>query len=734
MHTAPAVARRAPRRILLLIIAALLAFPPALFAPATAAAAASTVSVQAADTAGSDYAPPGQGSLPRFDPAPCDFPETPSLTQGLLLECGWLTVPEEHSNPSGPTIQLAVAIIRSQVENPDPIPVVFLQGGPGGSTIDLYLQLIPLNPRLSQLNRDIILFDQRGTLYARPSLFCEETYQLGIDLLNVDLPDEEYDAMYLDALRACRRRLAAEGVNLSAFDSFENAADVDALRRALGYDQVHLYGVSYGTLLALHVLRDYPEGLASVTIDSVVPPQINSIPDQPRVINRGLEALFAACAADAACSRAYPNLRDVFYQQVDKLNENPVSIRVTDYADGRQYPALLDGDTVLYLVIQMLYSTDLIPLIPRAIYQVRAGEYRVVETILSNVVFDRSMSYGMFYSVWCAEEADFDPADVVLEGLPPQLYDEERNSAALFIEACELWDVEPLGDAADAVVTGSVPALVLSGEFDPVTPPEYAEMAAQSLDNAYVYVVPRGGHAQVASGECQDSIFIQFLNDPNRPPDASCLEEEQIVFSTPGALVVMPKAIDLLNPQGTNLLMLALYALALLFLLTAVVVYPVVWLVRLLQRPAAPSAAPPAPYAPANYGAPAAAYAAPVPVQTAAPRRKPFLYRLSPWLAALAAILLLVFILVVYGIAVQMALANDNRILFGLPGSARPLFLLPLLVAVSVLLMWAGAFIAWTRRAGSVWGRLYLSLLALAGVVCVAALVWFGALQALFLG
>lgn len=682
------------------------------------AGAAPTGAVPAASAA-----PAFQGDVPRFEPGACSFPDTPMLAQGLNLECGTLFVPEEHGTPNGETIELSVAIIRSAAADPDPVPVVMLQGGPGGSTIDLYLQLIPLNERLSSLNRDIILFDQRGTKYTEPSLFCEETYQLGIDLLNVDIPDEEADQRYQEALQACRDRLAAEGANLSAYDSLENAADVDALRRALGYEQVHLYGVSYGTMLAQHVLRNFPEGLASVTLDSVVALQTNSVADQPRVLNRGLEMLFEGCAADTACSRAFPNLREEFYALVDRLNENSASIQVTNYETGEVLPALLDGDTMIYVVIQMLYSTDLIPLIPRAIYQVRAGNYDVMETMLSNVAFDTSINYGMYYSVFCAEEVDFDPAQVTHEGLPPQLEALEGDSPREFLETCAAWDVEPLPAEAGQPVQSDVPVLVLSGAFDPVTPPEYGAQAAASLSNAYEYVFPMGGHGAVTSGVCQENIFIQFLNEPNQAPDASCIGEMAVRFNTPGALVDMPRVIDLLNPQGTNLVMLGLYLVGLLFLLTALVVYPIVWLVRVLRGNNRP--------APADPTAVVDPYAS---LRPSEPAARPLLYRLAPWLAALTAIFLTAFIVILYVVAFQMAFANDNRILFGLPGTARPLFILPLLAIFFLLLMLFAAVLAWARGAGSVWGKLYLSLLTLAGNACVAVLMYFGAVQALFLG
>jgi hypothetical protein len=201
----------------------------------------------------------------------------------------------------------------------------------------------------------------------------------------------------------------------------------------------------------------------------------------------------------------------------------------------------------------------------------------------------------------------------------------------------------------------------------------------------------------------------------------------EMTFSTPGALVVMPKVISLLNPQGNDLVMIILYALGVLFLLSALLVYPIVWLVRKLSGPK-PASASVVPSATASDGT-----FFPLESASSVPARKPLLYRLGPWIAAITGIMLAVFIAVVFAVALQMALANDNRVLFGLPGSARPLFVLPLLALIAAVLMLAAAVVAWARRAGSIWGRLYFSLLALSALVAVAVLFYLGAVQALFL-
>ncbi len=671
----------------------------------------------------------GDGS---FQPAACSFIDLPAnLLSSLNLQCGWLTVPEKHANPNGPTIQLGVAIIKSGAPASGNLPLVMLQGGPGGSTIETYLQLIPLDPRLKNLNRDIILFDQRGTKYSKPSLFCQEYYDETIRQLNLDITKTASNQQAQQALQACHNRFVSEGIDLSAFNSLENAADVNSLVKALGYQQVNLYGVSYGTLLALHVMRQFPDILRTVTIDSVVPPQTNFIIQAPQSENRSLDAVFTSCASHPACSQTYPNLKQVFYNLVDQLNQNKIHITLTDFKTGKTYPALVDGDTFINVVVQMLYQTDLVPMIPRFIYDVRAGNYATLERILSLVVFDKSVNYGMYFSVLCAEDADFTPQQYNLSGLPKELVQAEQDSATEFLKTCGFWNVNQLSPAVDAPVTSSIPTLVLSGAFDPVTPPAYAQEAASTLSNSYFFEFPIGGHGEVTSGTCQDSIFIQFLNNPQQKPDATCINQQQMVFSTPATLVHFPVLLSLLNLQGPIVVQLAIYAVALLFLLTAFLVYPIAWLIRVLRRrPAAPVYSP----TPALSGAEMPVEPAGSATQPVRTRPHPWLYRLGPWLAVLTGALLLAFIAIVYVVGLSLALANDNRILFGLPASSRPLFFMPLAAIVTVLLMLIGAVLAWMHRSGSAGGRIYFTLLSLAGVTCLVILGLWGAITALFPG
>lgn len=673
--------------------------------------------------------------MPGFEPAACMFTLPAGAEEGKNVLCGYVSVPEEHSKPDGKRIRLAVVIYKSQDPNRQPDPLFIAQGGPGGSTIDTYAEPIFDSGLLT--NRDIVLFDQRGTLKSDPVLYCDEYDKLTADLIEKDLPYEEYEPLEQQAVQACRQRLVDKGIDLSAYDSLQNAADVEAVRQALGYDQINLYGVSYGTLLALHTLRQHPENLRSVIMDGVVPPQVNFNLLGAQTENRAFTRLFEACRQDPACNSKYPDLEKVFFDLVDQLDAKPALVKMTDSETGAVYnQAVIDGETFLSGIFQMLYAGELIPALPRMIYDARDGYFDVFARILSIFVFDRSMSYGMYYSVICAEDADFDPADQPLDGVRPYIVTMEKRSLASLLKTCQTWNVEPLGPAADQPVTSDVPVLLLSGYFDPVTPADFAEQAATTLKQSYSYVFPDGGHGQMLGEDCANSMILSFLDDPSRPPEAACLQDERgPVFYTPATIIDLPALLPLLNLDPMATIQFGLLFGCMLLLGSSYLVYPIAWLVGKASKP---RPIPSTTYVTSGSTATSTSEEwrtgtsiselsglhpsepAPAPKKPAAPR----LVRAFSWMAALASLLLAIFLIAFVAIAFSMALDNDSRLFYGMGSETRPLFFLPPLFALLTLGMLVAIVQAWSRRNGSVSRRLYNTLLVLAALV---ATIIFGA-------
>jgi pimeloyl-ACP methyl ester carboxylesterase len=461
--------------------------------------------------------------VPRFEKEDCWFKEPASAE----VECGYLIVPEDHAQPAGPTLKLAVARFRSDSGQPAPDPIVYLEGGPGGSPLR---SLVPqFDAYLSGLlkKRDLILFDQRGTGYSQPALDCPESRQQALDALPQNLTAAQSEDLSNQALLACHARLVKEGVNLAVFNSAQNAADIASLIEALGLEQVNLYGISYGTRLALTAMRDVPQGIRSVVIDSVFPPQVDLISQLPANGARAFEALFTACTADRACAAAFPDLKPEFFKLVDRLNTTPITMTITLHS-GEQKAALINGDGLIGLVFHALYSTPIIPSIPRLIFDLRDGHYALAAGLQAELLaaLDK-VSSGMQLSVQCSEEVPFDHS-ANLEAALKQYPQYGALAAKGQFAFCSAWGV-PTADAQEnQPVTSSIPTLIFSGGFDPVTPPAWAELTAKTLEHSYYFNLPRGGHGASLSEDCPRSILLAFLDDPTSKPEAACIDAKML--------------------------------------------------------------------------------------------------------------------------------------------------------------------------------------------------------------
>lgn len=433
---------------------------------------------------------------PIFEAADCQF----YVPEGYAPECGYLNVPEDRTNPNSATIRLHVAIFRSSSPDRVPDPVIHLTGGPGSHGLQPVWYYLSSGHTAFLDKRDYIVFDQRGVGTSQPALDCS---------------DEE-------GFSGCRERLTREGINLAMYNSAASAADVQDLRRALGYEQVNLYGVSYGTRLALTVMRDHPEGIRSVILDSVYPPQVNLYTAWAPNAARVFQMTFDACAVDPTCSSRYPNLENTFYALVDELNDQPVSV-VVETANGTT-TIQVDGDQFLDVFFVGHYRADVIPLLPKLVFDTRDGEYDLLQGRLQAQLSGTS-SLGMRNSVQCYEEIPFSSYDDVLAsagGLPEQLGYFATRLESLY-QVCETWGAGDPPPAENQPVASDIPTLILAGAFDPITPPEWAYISASTLSSSVVYEFPNAGHWVLRSGPCGWEIALAFLDNPGGVLDSSCL-------------------------------------------------------------------------------------------------------------------------------------------------------------------------------------------------------------------
>jgi len=470
-----------------------------------------------------------------FEKTSCPF----DVTEGAEVECGYVLVPEDHNNPTGPNISLAVAVFKDQSNDRKSDPVILLCGGPGEKCLDSA-------PGLGSLlstsigARDLIIFDQRGAGLSEPALECPEWAPTMYDLLDEPDPEVAIRATF-DSVMACRDRLLNEGHNLSAYNTVQNAADVNAIRIALGYDQVNLYGGSYGSLLAQATMRDYPQSVRSAILESVWPLEISFIVESSTTVPNAIIQLLEACAGDEKCDAAYPDLQDKLFAMIDRLNAEPVTISVTNPRDGQSYDALLTGNAVLGNLIAVLYQTPLIPTLPQAINDVYNSDYALMTQLTSaRLLFFEAVSLGMEYSVVCSEDLIGRTADELLnarEAFPKQLLgsvDPDVWMENNFFAICKNWPVEEADQSVKEPLISDIPTLVLSGEFDPVTPSEFGRLVAGNLTNSTFLEIPGAGHSGETTSACALSVIAGFLDNNMIAPNASCISEMQgIVFDVP---------------------------------------------------------------------------------------------------------------------------------------------------------------------------------------------------------
>lgn len=463
---------------------------------------------------------PTEAYQPTFESSECAFP----VPGGYNTECGYLIVPENRTRPDSGLIQLHVAVFRSRSDNPANDPVVHLAGGPGSSSLSVAGYILGQGMDAILEQRDLILFDQRGTGYSQPRLDCPEREALTPTLLEGSLSTENEGEAIVEALRECRERLSSQGVDLSAYTSAASAADVNDLRRALGYTQINLYGVSYGTRLGLTVMRDFPQAVRSAVLDSAYPPQVNLYTSLAPNAERAFNQLFAGCAADPACRSTYPDLQATFYNLVDALNASPHEVSLT--ANGVAHSIQVDGDLMMDVLFVGLYTPQVTAWMPRMIFDLRQGETGLLRERL-RLYFDPAPALGMQMAVQCNEEIPFslpEEAIILAEGVQPQIAAFFPKSVQPLFLACEDWNATPPEPRENQPVASDVPALVLAGEYDPITPPNWGRMAVETLSNAYFYEFSGNGHWVTRSSSCARQMAFEFWEQPGETPDSECME------------------------------------------------------------------------------------------------------------------------------------------------------------------------------------------------------------------
>jgi pimeloyl-ACP methyl ester carboxylesterase len=468
---------------------------------------------------------PAAGPVPRLEPGECRF----ETYDDREVKCGDLIVPEARDVPESQAIRLHYAVFKSDDPSPEPDPVVYLEGGPGYGALGSVPYELDLYPFLAE--RDFVVFDQRGTGYSDPLLDCPELN--GFDIDTGALGGIAAGMAYARAIEGCRKALTDAGVLLEEYRSAQSAADVEDLREALGYEQWNLYGISYGTRLALTVMRDHPAGVRSAILDSVVPVEVDFLAEAAPNADRAMALVFESCQRDPVCDREHPRLREVFEDAVEALDDEPVTLDV-ETPDGETEQVEAVGADLIEFFFIRLYDTTAIPALPRHLEEIAGGDYTELESFLSQQMLEQSFadpdtdratvdSEALYYSMVCGEEAAFTTRAAIRQRSASVSRAIADAFGTSFIDECELWDVGASPAIEQLAVESDIPTLLLAGEFDPITPPAWAETAARGLSTAWTFVLPATGHGVLASRGCAAEITRDFLARPERIPGVSCL-------------------------------------------------------------------------------------------------------------------------------------------------------------------------------------------------------------------
>ncbi|UBF26230.1 alpha/beta hydrolase [Kovacikia minuta CCNUW1] len=457
-------------------------------------------------------------------------------------DCGYVTVPEQHAQPQGRTIQLAVVRARSTSKAPAADPLFVEQGGPGDSTIGVIVDKALLAfselPALLK-SRDLIFVEERGTRYSKPFLSCPE-----LDAHNIAVAKGEKDYTDPSWFKVCNDRFKQQGINPNAFNTLENAADVYFVAETLGYPQFNYYGVSYGTLLGQYVIAQadkHKAKLRSVILDGVVRPDIDFNLASGHTFSYALRNLFHACAQDQQCSSAYPNLEQKFLAIINQLNQKPVPLTLTIPSSKKTFVTQLDGNAFLigleaYLARPYSGESAHGTSIPKFIQAASQGNFGwIAEKLSENLESSNDSAKGMYHTVLCARAKSIQVTpSQVLPPPYPQLIPVGIREGEAVTKVCDVLQAEL--KPPFVYENPEVPTLVLNGAYDPVTPQPYGEAVARNLKTAYVYTFPGVGHGSLfapkgmPAGVCVTQIADSFLANPKQTPDSSCLTQIKPAF------------------------------------------------------------------------------------------------------------------------------------------------------------------------------------------------------------
>lgn len=427
----------------------------------------------------------------------------------MKARCGTLVRPENPDDPESETLNIRVAVVPALHLKPELDPVVPLAGGPGQGAVEFYTAYAPAFEFVRR-NRDILLVDQRGT---------GESAHMGCPIDSDIVVGQHSVKRTIEFTKEC---LGALPHDPRYFTTSVAVKDLEAVREALGYPTLNLYGVSYGSRVAQHYARRFPESTRTIVLDGVVPPQISLGPDVAIEAQQALDQIFDRCEENPSCRKQFPDIADTFSALKTKLTAKAMRLSVAHPVTGA-YESVRFGDEELAAAIRLLaYHPNTIAMIPLLVSEAADGNYRplVAQYQMTMMSLSDSIALGMHNAIVCTEDVPFYDAASIDEAAISSSYMGPMQVEAL--EAiCSVWPAGPIDSDFKEPLSTDIPTLLLSGTADPITPPHYADMAARSLRKAWMLSIENQSHGQLAVG-CIPRIFEQFVANAEFDPNETC--------------------------------------------------------------------------------------------------------------------------------------------------------------------------------------------------------------------
>ena len=448
-----------------------------------------------------------KGYTPRIEPCECAF-----KSDSLKTKCAYLIVPENRNKPNGKTIKLPFIYVESKNPNKHKDPVLYTAGGPGASSLR---GVRFIHNRAFTKDRDYIAFEQRGTEFALPRLDCFEVSDAIKESYRKNL---NRDSMILTGVKACRKRLAAQGIDLSAYNTIENATDIEDLRRALNIDSINLIGISYSGGLMMTVMRNYPQHIRSVVLDSALPGFVNYEEDAMFSINEAFNKIFSNCDRDSTNKALYGDMKQRFQQYFASIGGKSFYLDYKEKDKPDSMRIKYTRDELIDLLVNKLQSNRELKNVPYIMNQLIADKHQAyMKEYFDGIFSSGNSSNGMRYSMYCSEQIAYasqpviDKQDIFFPYLAGYHFNDVNH------RMCNCWNVKPVAPIAKTPVYSNIPVLLGSGDTDPYCRPYYNDVIHHYMPNSQRLLFTDKTHGPTLNTREGDELIAQFLANPYAP-------------------------------------------------------------------------------------------------------------------------------------------------------------------------------------------------------------------------